>query len=226
MTRCVPLTTFWSWVSPASGVLIVYKSIWATTRIHKARDAFVVRGMSANVSCKIPVESPNTQIHAPALTPGDQSPDSQPPFRPRSGRPKGNRPREQIIAAVTAYVGGELMDDIAARFGVTQPTVSYWVNKYGQECGGAKFVRRKQGRRAEVAPDQRDMRILFKAINGSSFAAIGREHGISRARVAYIVKTWRQRSFVARPPQPLVESCSDLLSPNQTGNGSIYNETD
>ena len=135
----------------------------------------------------------------------------------RSGRPKVARPREQIVAAVKAYVAGELMDDIAARFGVTQPTVSYWIAKHGQRYGGAKFVRRKQGRRADTSPSQRDMAILFKAINGVPLASIGREYGLTRARVCYIVKTWGRRGFVVRPPKSPGEASGDLPS-SQTQN--------
>lgn len=139
--------------------------------------------------------------------PGQEQP---PPVKPRSGRPKGRRPREQIIAAVKAYVAGELMEDIAARFGVTQPTVSYWINKFGQQYGGTKFFRRNRGRRAEISPNTRDMTMLFKAINGAPLASIGREHDLTRARVSYIVKTWGQRGFVVRPPKAPGEASGDF----------------
>ena len=174
--------------------------------------------MSANVSFTILAESPNTPIHAPALPLIAPSPDFQPPVKPRSGRPKGARPREQIVAAVKAYVAGELMDDIAARFGVTQPTVSYWIAKHGQRYGGAKFVRRKQGRRADTSPNERDMGILFKAVNGVPLASIGRDYGLTRARVSYILKTWRQRGFVVRSPKLPGEASGDLPAPQTPNN--------
>lgn len=159
------------------------------------------------------ITSPSTPVQLAG--PGQEQPAAT---NPRTGRPKGARPREHIIAAVKAYMSGELMDDIAARFGVTQPTVSYWIAKHGQRYGGAEFVRRKQGRRADASPSVRDMAILFKAINGVPLASIGREYGLTRARVSHIVKIWGQRGFVVRSPKSPGEVSGDLPAPQTQNN--------
>ena len=170
--------------------------------------------MDANVSCTTKAESHSGDSRAATVSPSSSSPS---PVKPRSGRPNGRRPREQIADAVKAYMAGERERDIAARFGVTQSTVSYWIAKHGQRYAGAKFVRRKQGRRADTSPSERDMAILFKAVNGVPLASIGRDYGLTRARVSHIVKTWGQRGFVVRPPKAPGEASGDLLT-SQTQN--------
>ena len=69
-------------------------------------------------------------------------------------RPKGKRrPMKEIAQAVKMYVRGDLMTDIASRFGVTQPTVSYWVRRYGDKFSPRKFKLRTQGRHTIKEPN-------------------------------------------------------------------------
>lgn len=123
-------------------------------------------------------------------------------------RPKGKpRAMADINTAVEMYTAGDRMTDIADRFGVTQPTVSYWMQRYGLAIGGRSFVRskRKQGRRPDVVPNERDQEIMLWASLGMPASHIAQRVGITRARASYIIKTWSKRGYtppaVFRPGQ-------------------------
>lgn len=118
-------------------------------------------------------------------------------------RPKGKpRAMKDIRRAVNMYIDGVKMDDIAAQFGVTQPTVTYWMKRHGESLGRAKFIqsKRKQGRRADTTPGERDADICLKVKLGVPAAQMGTQHGITRARASYIVKTWDKRGYAPVNP--------------------------
>lgn len=118
-------------------------------------------------------------------------------------RPKGKpRAMKDIRQAVKMYIDGVKMDDIAAKFHVTQPTVSYWMKRHGEDIGKGDFIQaqRKQGRRAETAPNERDAKIMTLVALGVPAAKVGQDHGLARQRAWFIVKTWTDRGY--KPAQP------------------------
>ena len=118
-------------------------------------------------------------------------------------RPKGKpRARKDIRQAVKMYIDGVKMTEIATKFGVTQPTISYWVKRHGKSISGERYLkaRRKQGRRQDEAPNERDKEIILKIMLGVPAAHIADQNGLSRARASFIVKTWTNRSY--KPPMP------------------------
>lgn len=116
-------------------------------------------------------------------------------------RPKG-KPRQMrdIRKAIEMYIGGTRMRDIAAKFHVTQPTVTYWCKRHGETMFPGKYMTavRKQGRRAEAEPNDRDKDIIFKAAAGVPVIKQAKDLNISRARASFIVKTWIERGYT--PP--------------------------
>lgn len=119
-------------------------------------------------------------------------------------RPKGKpRAAEDIRKAVEMYIAGDKMNDIAAPFGVTQPTVSYWMKRHGKRIGKKRFIdaQRKQGRRQDEEPNDRDKEIVYLASLGVPASHLALQNGVSRARASYIIKTWLGRGYVP-PPIP------------------------
>lgn len=113
-------------------------------------------------------------------------------------RPKGKpRAMRDIRQAVEMYIAGAKMTDIAAKFGVKQPTVSYWVRRHGVSLGSKRYVAsiRKQGRRQDKVPNDRDKEIMFRAMMGVPASHLAAEKGITRARASFIVKTWLKRGY-------------------------------
>jgi hypothetical protein len=119
-----------------------------------------------------------------------------------------------IRQAVERYIAGDKMNDIAAHFGVTQPTVSYWVKRHGLTIGAARYKKalRHRGRRMDKEPSKRDQEIILFSALGVPFSDIikGKGYEVSRARIGYIVKTWKKRGWV--PPLPfkpgqIVKTC-------------------
>jgi hypothetical protein len=95
------------------------------------------------------------------------------------------------------------VDVIAAEAGVTQPTVSYWMKKYGktyEKYGKGEFTRRTRGRRKETEPNDRDKEIVYLSSLGMPAAHIAEKHKMKRSRASFIIKTWRERGYV--PPAP------------------------
>jgi len=118
-------------------------------------------------------------------------------------RPKGKpRPMKDLKQAVEMYIAGIKMTEIAAKFGVTQPTVSYWVKRHGNTLGKDRYWKavRKQGRRQDKVPSDRDRDIVMKALMGMPVSHIGVAMGMTRQRSSYIVKTWLERGY--QPPLP------------------------
>lgn len=117
-------------------------------------------------------------------------------------RPRGPKRSKKVIAeAVKRYMANEPVDDIAKDIGVTQPTVSYWMKRYGKLFGNRRFRLRTQGRRKNLEPCDRDKQILFLHSLGVPAAKIAREYGFkSRARASFIIKTWRERGYTPQAP--------------------------
>jgi transposase len=110
-------------------------------------------------------------------------------------RPKGKRPEAEIRSAIEEFMAGEKLNAIADRYGVRQPTVSYWIHKWGEAFFPGQFKLRKQGRRKDLAPNKRDQNIMRMVVEGKSSGQIAMKYAISRTRVAAICKTWGSRGY-------------------------------
>lgn len=116
-------------------------------------------------------------------------------------RPAGKpRAMADIREAITMYKANVKVADIAEKFGVTQPTISYWVRRHGSSIGGKSFKVRKQGRRKNDAPCARDAEIMQMAGMGVPQVVLARILAVTRSRVSYIVKTWTKRGFQPEVP--------------------------
>lgn len=120
-------------------------------------------------------------------------------------RPKGKRDFEQIRTAIDEFMAGEKLVDIGDRRGVSQPTVSYWLRKWGPKLHPTTFKLRKQGRRKETEPNKRDQKIIKMIVTGKTFGEIAKKFGISRTRVAAIGTTWRNRGYQLPVDQTALE---------------------
>jgi hypothetical protein len=109
-------------------------------------------------------------------------------------RPKGKRDVAEIKSAIEECMAGATLTSIAERRGVSQPTISYWLHKWGKVYYPT-FKLRKQGRRQAVVPTKRDQRILKAIASGRTFGEVANKHRISRTRVASICKTWADRAY-------------------------------
>jgi len=110
-------------------------------------------------------------------------------------RPKGKRDEAEIKSAIEEFMAGEKLTDIAERRGVSQPTISYWLRKWGTHYFPAQFKLRKQGRRMATEPTARDKKIMKAIASGRTFGEVAKKHGISRTRVAAICETWASRGY-------------------------------
>lgn len=119
-------------------------------------------------------------------------------------RPKGVRDFEQIRSAIDEFMAGEKLTDIGERRGVSQPTVSYWLRKWGLKLYPTTFRLRKQGRRKDTVPNRRDQKIIKMIVTGRTFGEVAKKYGISRTRVAAIVATWGERGYKV----PVAESAA------------------
>jgi len=116
-------------------------------------------------------------------------------------RPKGKRNVADIKAAIKSFMAGDKLVDIAAHYGVKQPSVSYWLKHFGPKYYPKTFKLRKQGRRRDTEPCERDKEILrLIAVEQRQCAEVGRTFGITRSRVTGIVKTWGERGYKVPPP--------------------------
>lgn len=116
-------------------------------------------------------------------------------------RPKGKRDPAVLRAAIKSFMAGEKLVDIAARHRVKQPSVSYWLRKYGPKFYPKTFKLRKQGRRMATEPCDRDKEIMRLVVTeGKKCAEVSRTYGITRSRVVGIVKTWVDRGYKVPPP--------------------------
>lgn len=110
-------------------------------------------------------------------------------------RPKGKRDFEQIKSAIEEFMAGEKLVDIGERRGVSQPTVSYWLRKWGPKLHPTTFQLRKQGRRKDIEPNKRDQKIIKMIVTGRTFGEVAKKYSISRTRVRAICATWRERGY-------------------------------
>ena len=89
---------------------------------------------------------------------------------------------------VRDFKRGDLVTDIAARYGVTIGTVSVWAR-----ANGARM--RQQGRRAKTVPSVRDLAIIRRyrhRLHGRpTLEDIGLAYGLTRAGVHRIWKKWK-----------------------------------
>lgn len=131
-------------------------------------------------------------------------------------RPKGKpRPMKDIRQAVAMYVAGTRMKDIADTFGVTQPTVSYWVTRHGDlPMVGGKLPARRKGRRTMQKPNERDAGIISAVNLGVPAHVVVKWVGMSRQRVNHILKTWEKRGY--KPDQPY--KVGSVISHAKSGN--------
>lgn len=115
-------------------------------------------------------------------------------------RPPGSHRSKAVIQeAVKRYMSDELVETIASDVGVTQPTISYWMRRYGKDMGGTGFKRRSRGRRLAEVPTGRDQDIISLRDCGVPIRFIGKMFGLARQRVNFIVKTWAERGYVPVP---------------------------
>ena len=119
-------------------------------------------------------------------------------------RPRGkNRSKEEVRAAVLRYMAGDKVEAIANDMGVAQPTISYWMKKYGKLFGdaeGQKFKRRGRGRRMAEEPCDRDKEILNLYACGVPPAHLARVYGVKRQRAWSIIQAWLARGYQPPPP--------------------------
>src|ERR1044072_3567689 len=105
-------------------------------------------------------------------------------------RPKVATPMEVIESALEDYTNRSLLvKDIAAKYGVTEPTIVYWVMKFGEERG---IELRGPGCRPRAVPTVRDRRILRRA-SEVPYDIVAEEFGTTRQRIGRIVSIWRER---------------------------------
>jgi hypothetical protein len=111
---------------------------------------------------------------------------------------------EVIESALEDYTNRSLLvKDIAAKHGVTEPTIVYWVMKFGVDRG---IELRKPGCRPRAVPSVRDRRILRRA-SEVPYDMVAEEFGVTRQRVGRIVSIWRKRKWV----EPLQFKVGDVI---------------
>jgi transposase len=117
-----------------------------------------------------------------------------------------------VKAALESYIAGEKMTVIAARYGVTQPTVSYWVKRHGKSMAGKRYLmsKRKQGRRRDTEPNERDKKIILFALLGVPVVRIANAYGVSRSRANFIIATWDERGYV---PENMFKPGQTIMRP-------------
>lgn len=114
-------------------------------------------------------------------------------------RPTGHRDEAEIRQCIEEFAQGAKQKDLATKYGVRQPTISYWVRAYGKKVMGTKFRFRSQGRPKLSQPSDRDKEILRLVAEGSRYSDIARKFGISDSRVGAICDLWVKRDY--RPAQ-------------------------
>ena len=103
---------------------------------------------------------------------------------------------EVIEAALDDYTNRSLLvKDIAAKYGVTEPTIVYWAMKYGEKLRGPDFELRGPGCRPRAVPSVRDRRIMRRA-SEVPYDIVASEFGTSRQRVGRIIRIWQERGWV------------------------------
>ena len=119
-------------------------------------------------------------------------------------RPKIPTPEHIIEQALDDYTNDSLLvEDIAKKYGFTEPTIVYWVKKYGERRGIKLHGR---GCRPRAIPTVRERQILRRATE-VPYHIVGSEFGVSRARVGKSVTTWKERGWV----EPLTFKVKDII---------------
>jgi len=85
-------------------------------------------------------------------------------------------------------LGERTSSGLAREYGISPSTISVWAQKYG-------FPKLQQGRRPAIKPSKRHMQIL-RATNSLTYEQVGAIHGVSKQRVANVVRRWR--SFIGK----------------------------
>jgi len=97
-------------------------------------------------------------------------------------RPPGHRDQTEIRQCIEEFAHGAKQKDLAEKFGVSQPTISYWIRTFGDAIMGKKFKFRKQGRPKLKEPSQRDKDILKSVAAGTKYGDVAAHYGkIGRA---------------------------------------------
>jgi Mor family transcriptional regulator len=110
-------------------------------------------------------------------------------------RPPGHRDDREIRQCIEEFAHGAKQEDLAAKYGVTQPTISYWVNTFGEKVMGKKFKFRKQGRPQQKEPSARDKDIIAAVAKGTKYAELAAKYGITTARIGAICSLWVGRGY-------------------------------
>lgn len=115
-------------------------------------------------------------------------------------RPPGHRDETEIRQCIEEFAHGAKQKDLAEKFGVSQPTISYWITTFGEKFMGKKFKFRKQGRPQLKEPSQRDKDILVAVAKGEKYSDIAIRYGITSARVWSVCNTWVGRGYRVGTP--------------------------
>ena len=102
---------------------------------------------------------------------------------------------QQIRQCIEEFAHGATQKSLAEKFGVKQPTVSYWVHAFGTQVLGPKFKARKQGRPQLKEPNARDKKILARVAAGERYSDLAKVFGISSARIGSICTLWVSRGY-------------------------------
>ena len=114
-------------------------------------------------------------------------------------RPPGHRDQTEIRQCIEEFAHGAKQKDLADKFGVSQPTISYWISTFGEAVMGKKCKFRKQGRPKLKEPSQRDKDILVSVASGEKYGDVAARYGITHARVWSICNTWVKRGYRVCP---------------------------
>jgi transposase len=110
-------------------------------------------------------------------------------------RPTGRRDELEIRQCIEEFAHGAKQKDLAKKYGVRQPTISYWVHTFGEKFMGPKFKVRKQGRPKLTEPSDRDKDVISLVANGATYKVVTDKYGLSSARINEICTTWTERGY-------------------------------
>lgn len=97
------------------------------------------------------------------------------------------KPKQVVDAVLKEYMEtGFKLPEIAARHGVTPPTITAWVHR-------AKLPLRSRGRRKVYAPSEQDRQILLAVQQEKlSYTEAGRRFNCSRQNVFRVMQHWKE----------------------------------
>jgi uncharacterized protein YjcR len=110
-------------------------------------------------------------------------------------RPPGHRDDKEVRQCIEEYAHGAKQKDLADKFGVTQPTISYWISTFGAQVMGEKFKFRQQGRPQKKEPSDRDKAIIAAVAQGAKYADLSEMYGITPTRIGAICTLWVGRGY-------------------------------